>query len=114
MPNPNPHKARMAKKRTRKPGNLAALQRLLWRALLTAERILQGAERREGEALALAAEYETAMAVEALMAGTAEREMQLRAIHAISQASGQYAKLLEIGELEARIAALEAAQEQGQ
>jgi hypothetical protein len=81
--NPSPHQARLGKKRTRKPGNLAALQRLLWRALLTAEGILDAA---------------------------AEPDMQLRAIHAISQASGQYSKLLEIGELESRIAALEAAQ----
>ena len=33
----------------------------------------------------------------------------IEAIHAIAQASGQYAKLLEIGELESRVAALEAA-----
>ena len=78
--NPNPHAARLAKKR-RRPGNLGALQRLLWRTLLTAEEILDDAE---------------------------EPDMQLRAIHALSQASGQYAKLLEIGELESRIAALEA------
>ncbi len=81
MANASPHQARLAKKRARKPGNLAALQRLLWRALLTAEEILDSAT---------------------------EADMQLRAIHAISQASGQYAKLLEVGELEARLAALEA------
>jgi hypothetical protein len=86
MPNPTPHKARTAKKRARKPGNLAALQRLLWRALLTAEEILDG---------------------------TSEEEMQLRAIHAISQASGQYLKLIETGELEARVTALEAEGGQG-
>jgi hypothetical protein len=37
-----------------------------------------------------------------------EDEVRLRAIHALSQACGQYAKLLEVGELEARLAALEA------
>jgi hypothetical protein len=85
--NANPYRARQAQKRRAKPGNLAGLQRLLWRALKTAEAILDEA---------------------------AEPDMQLRAVHAISQASGQYAKLLEIGELEARIAALEAAQGHGQ
>jgi hypothetical protein len=34
----------------------------------------------------------------------------LRAVHAVSQASGQYIKLLEVGELEARIQALEQGQ----
>lgn len=94
MPNPNPFQARIAKKRTRKPGKLLDLQRLLWRALLTAEEILDGAE------------------------GTADDPpawvTQLRAIHALSQAAGQYAKLLEIGELEARISALEAAHKETQ
>ena len=83
MANPSPYKARMARRQIRKPGDIHAVMRLLWRALKTAEDILDEAE---------------------------EPELTLRAIHAISQASGQYAKLLEIGELEARIAALEAEQ----
>ena len=83
MANPSPHAARLAKKRARKPGQLPQLLRLLWQALLEAQAILDEA---------------------------AEAELRLRAIHAISQAAGQYAKLLEIGELEARIAALEAAE----
>jgi hypothetical protein len=83
MANSSPHKARMAKRQLRKPGDLRALQRMLWRALLEAQEILDGAE---------------------------EADMRLRAIHAISQASGQYGKLLEVGEFEARIAALEAGQ----
>ena len=91
MANPSPHKARMAKKRKRKPGTLLDLQKLLWKALRTAEDLLDGA---------------TTLAEE----GEGHEGVQLRAIHAISQASGQYAKLLEVGELEARIAALEAAQ----
>jgi hypothetical protein len=80
---PTPPHALNGKPRPRKPGDLAALQRMLWRALRTAERILEEAE---------------------------EPELQLRAIHAISQTGGQYLKLLETGEFEVRIAALEAAQ----
>lgn len=71
----------MAKKRRGKPGDLKATQAVLWRAILTAEDILNAAD---------------------------EADMQLRAVHAISQASGQYAKLIEIGELESRLAVLEA------
>jgi hypothetical protein len=82
MANPNPHAARMAKKRARKPGNLPQLLRMLWHALLEAQAVL-----------------DTATADEA--------ELKLRAVHALSQASRQYAKLLEIGELEAQLSALE-------
>jgi hypothetical protein len=81
--NPSPHHARLAKKRTRKPGNLAALTRVLWRAVLEAQEIMDHAD---GD------------------------EMKLRAIHAISQTSSSYAKLLEIGEFEARLNALEETQ----
>jgi hypothetical protein len=37
-------------------------------------------------------------------------ELRLKAIHAIIQAGSAYAKLLEIGELEARLSAVEQAQ----
>ena len=40
-------------------------------------------------------------------------ELTLKAVYAVSQCAGQYAKLLEVGELEARIAALEAGQRGG-
>jgi hypothetical protein len=83
--NPNPFHARMAKKRARKPGDLRALQRMLWRALLEAKTVFLESD---------------------------NDELSLKAVHALSQASGQYAKLLEIGELEARVVALEAAQGQ--
>jgi len=76
---------RRATKRARKPGHLADLQRVLWHAIIEAKWVLDQAE---------------------------EPELRLRAIHALSQASGQYAKLLEIGELEARIAILEAKEAQ--
>jgi hypothetical protein len=34
-------------------------------------------------------------------------ELVLRAVHAISQTAGQYAKLLQIGEIESRLRAVE-------
>jgi hypothetical protein len=81
MPNRNPWQARHAKRRVRKPGNLLDLQRKLWRCLCEAELILEEAD---------------------------DPELVLKAVHAISQCSGQYAKLLEVGEIEARVQALEA------
>jgi hypothetical protein len=59
------------------------LQRKLWGVILHAEEVLKGAS----------------------TAG--DRELTLKAIHALSQCCGQYAKLLEIGELEARLQARE-------
>jgi hypothetical protein len=72
--------ARMAKKKRQRTGDLPALQRMVWIALLHAQDVLEQAE---------------------------ESELRLKAIHALSQCAGQYAKLLEIGELEARVQALE-------
>jgi hypothetical protein len=80
MPNPSPYNARMAKKRRRKPGNLQEVQRVLWTALCEAESVLLEAD---------------------------DPDQRLRAVHAVSQASGQYAKLLEVGEMHARLEALE-------
>jgi hypothetical protein len=80
MPNPNPWRARQEKKRIRKPRNLAALQLKVWRALCEAEGVLEGAE---------------------------DSELKLKAIHGISQCAGQYVRLWEAGELEARVLALE-------
>ena len=80
MANSNPHQGRLARKRRRKPGDLQAVQRLLWTALLEAESVLLDAE---------------------------DSDQRLRAVHAVSQASGQYVKLLEVGEFEARLAELE-------
>jgi hypothetical protein len=82
-PNANPTKARMAKKSNRKPGDLQALQRKLWGAILHAEEVLEDASQDK------------------------DRELTLKAIHALSQCCGQYAKLLEVGEIEARLGALE-------
>jgi hypothetical protein len=74
-------RARPPRKRARKPGDLAGLRRMLWQALIEAERVLLESD---------------------------NDELSLKAVHAVSQAAGQYARLLEIGELEARVAALEA------
>jgi hypothetical protein len=79
-PHADPLKARMAKKKRQRTGTLPDLQRKLWLALLHAEDILEHA---------------------------GAPEVRLRAVHAVSQCAGQYAKLLEIGELEARLTALE-------
>jgi hypothetical protein len=85
MPNPSPYKARLGKRRHKKPGDLPALTRVLWRAVLEAQEILEAAT---------------------------EPELKLKAIHALSQCAGQYSKLLEVGEFEARLAAVEAWKEQ--
>lgn len=70
-------------KRPNKPGDTAKLQQKLWRAVAAAERML--------------------------FAENTTYDDQIRAIHALVQAAGSYAKLLETAELEARIAELETA-----
>jgi hypothetical protein len=84
MPNYNPYQARQARKRKRKPGTLQDLITVLWNALLDAQQVLDEC--------------------------AGDPEQTLKAVHCVSQCAGQYAKLLEVGEFEARIAALEAAQ----
>ena len=79
--NLSPHKARLGKPLRHKPGNLPDLQRILWYSLKLAQGVLDNAT---------------------------EDDQILRAVHAISQCAGQYARLLEIGEYEARLAAIEA------
>lgn len=83
--NPNPTKARQAKraKRRAQPGTLDDARALLWRALARAGDILDGED--------------------------VEDATVLRALHGISQGAAAYARIVEVGELEARIAALEAA-----
>lgn len=83
MANPNPHEARVARKRKRKPRDLQAVAAKLWAALETAEELL----------------------------GHEDDQMKLKAVHAVSQVAGSYARVYEVGELEARIAALEGVQE---
>jgi hypothetical protein len=75
-----PYKQRRGKKRPRKVGDIKALQRMFWQALLEAEYILMTAE---------------------------DVETSLKAIHAIAQAGGGYVKLLEATDFEHRLARLE-------
>ena len=84
-PNADPTKARLAKKRKHKPGNLQAVASKLWAALEAAEELL----------------------------GEEDPYLRLKAVHAVSQVAGSYAKVYEVGELEARLQALEAVQEPG-
>ena len=80
MPNPSPYQARVAKKRRGKPGNLLAVTQVLWKGIVAAEVMLDAGP---------------------------EPDMTLRIVHALSQACGQYARLLEVGELEERLRRLE-------
>jgi len=82
MPNPNPLQARQAKKqKVKKAGDLPALCRKLWQGILEAEAVLLGSQ---------------------------DPDLTLRACHALSQAAGQYSRLLTAGEVEARLQLLEA------
>lgn len=83
MPNPNPHKARQAKKAKQRAGTIQDVQEKVWTAILTAEQVLT----KEG----------------------ADDTLRLRAVHAITQAAASYVKITETGELEARLAELEKA-----
>jgi hypothetical protein len=78
-----PHIARQAKRAKHQPRSLQTLVATLWDALDEAAAIMQ---RAEGD------------------------EVKLRAVHAVSQVGGQIGRLLEIGELEARLSAVEQAQ----
>ena len=68
-------------KRCNKPGDLRKLQQKLWRAVAASEALL--------------------------LADGVTYDDQLRAVHALVQASGAYARLLETVEMEARLAAVE-------
>ena len=83
MANPSPFRARMAKKR--RSGDLSAAQLKLWRVIQKAEAVMKEA--------------------------TGNPDLTLRACHCLSQCIGQYAKLTEAGELEARLEALEQQQQ---
>ena len=79
-----PHEARVAKKRharLRKSGTIADMQRELWRAILCAKDVL--------------------------LEPSTDAATTLKAVHAITSASTAYAKLVEVGELEARLAEIE-------
>jgi hypothetical protein len=82
MANTSSYAARAALKRPRKSGDAAQLLRILWQAVVEAQAILEAATEDQAD-------------------------LKLRAVHALSQSCGQYAKLLELGALDARLAALE-------
>ena len=81
------------RKRRRKPGDLAALRRVLWQTITEIELLLESP---------LADDFgdEDPRAHGALV---------LKAAHALAQLSGAYTRVLEGGDLEQRIAALETA-----
>lgn len=72
-------RARAGKKARSKPGDLKAVAAIVWTALETAQDLLE----------------------------SQDTNQQLRACHAVFQGSAAYAKVLEVGELERRIQALE-------
>ena len=80
-----PHKARQAKKRharLRKSGTIDNMRRALWRAILCA--------------------------TDVLLDSSNDPATTLKAVHEITSASTAYTKLVEVGELDARLAELEA------
>lgn len=83
MANPNPYKARRAKqaRQTRAPGDIKAVQARLWGALEAACGVLDDPE--------------------------SDAPLRLRAVHAVTQATATYAKVLEATEFEGRLRALE-------
>jgi transcriptional regulator of aromatic amino acid metabolism len=87
VPNPNPTHARLARKRRPKPGTVRQLTAVLWRAITHLETHL--------ERLATAAEVDTSELC--------------KLTHATAQAGGVYLKAIEVGELEARLEAVERA-----
>jgi hypothetical protein len=76
------HIARAAKRRAHKPLNLQDVLKILTSAIREAERLLYEAD---------------------------DPDFTLRCIHALSQACGQYSKLMAEGELEARLSVVEGA-----
>lgn len=88
-PAPNGKKAAPKRQKRRvRPGNLPALQRLLWRSLTAAEEALEAAH------------------------ADRDRALVLKSVHAISTAAGAYLRATEAAELLPRIEALEAAMQE--
>jgi hypothetical protein len=79
--NPNPVAARLAQRRRRKAGDLQALTKALWQAIRDIERAL-----------------ETAV----------DHSELVSAAHALAACANAYSRLLQMGDYEARLAALEA------
>jgi hypothetical protein len=70
-------------KRPRKPGDITALQRKLWWAILRSEEVLDTPD--------------------------TAAEQRVRAVHALTQAAATYANLLKTSDFEARLTAIEQA-----
>ena len=81
--NQNPVAGRLAKKAQSKPGTLADVQARLWEAIIKAETVMEKRGQKD--------------------------ETVLRAANCIGQLAMSYSKVLEVGEYEARLAAVEAA-----
>ncbi|MBS1912854.1 MAG: hypothetical protein JST22_12775 [Bacteroidetes bacterium] len=79
MANKNPYQGRLRRKVKRSAGDVDRLREKLWKAL----------ERAEG------------------LMDNDDAALVLRAIHALAQATGPYLKAVEVGELEARLRAIE-------
>jgi hypothetical protein len=73
-------RARQGRREKAKPPNIQSAALIVWKALQTAQKILEDAD----------------------------ATMQLKACHAVFQGAQAFAKLYEVGELEARMVALEA------
>jgi hypothetical protein len=80
MANPNPYRARLLRRRIRRPLEMVDVLRILSRGILEADELLKN---------------------------SVDPEFTLRCIHALSQACGQYSRLIQEGALEARLTALE-------
>jgi uncharacterized small protein (DUF1192 family) len=87
MANPNPYKARQARKRRKTPGTVKQLTAVLWEAITKLEDYMHATTDADEK-----------------RRNTAELT---RLTHALSQAAGQYLKALEVGEFEKRLEALE-------
>lgn len=96
-----PHKARLGKKAKRrpKPGTVKQLTAVLWQAVTRLEEALE--DMRPLEPIIPDSRAYSADEIATICKLT----------HAMSQAASTYLKALEVGELEARVEALEAAQE---
>ena len=90
MPNPNPAKARQAKRKKRlKPGDIKDITTVLWSAIVKLEQHLSDVAEKDD-------------------LDTAEL---CKLTHALSQSASTYIKALEVGEYEARLSELEKAYE---
>jgi hypothetical protein len=91
MPNPNPTKARQAKKKKLKPGDIKDITGVLWSAIVRLEHHLTEVTEKDHEAI--------------------DTNELCKLTHALSQSASTYIKALEVGEYEARLSELEKAYE---